>query len=335
MSYKTVFLQIMRDYEVRRQQAELLAVQKQSELYEKFPALKQYEHDINVLGTKMALSALKGDQGVTKNIIAQIRMLREQKKHFLNTHGLNENYAEPVYTCMVCRDTGFTQSSIHQASVRCQCLKQNMINEYYALSNLCEVLQNENFDRFNFALFSQNNVPEEGCSVMQNMQRIYNLAAAFTQKFDDEFNNLLFYGETGLGKTFLCHCIAKELLDQGKTVLYLTAPRLCKVIEDSRFNRESMREPDEMLDAVDHVDLLILDDLGTEISTIITLSSIFDIINERILARKHTVISTNLSPQSLEKIYSQRVMSRFQGYYQMIKFFGDDLRIKKKYGTFL
>jgi DNA replication protein DnaC len=152
----------------------------------------------------------------------------------------------------------------------------------------------------------------------------------FVENFNTETANLLLYGASGLGKTFVCHAITKALLEGGFTVLYLPAPRLTRAIEDARFARERSEDAAEMLRAVDDADLLVVDDLGVEVPTIVTASALFDIINQRLLMRKSTVISTNLSPTELRDNYSDRLISRFNGSYEFIKFFGDDLRFLKK-----
>ncbi|MDO4530545.1 MAG: ATP-binding protein, partial [Bacillota bacterium] len=138
-------------------------------------------------------------------------------------------------------------------------------------------------------------------------------------------------GSTGRGKTFLCNCIAKDVLDAGKTVLYLTATQMFRYLQEVQFrNWEEEPETDwaqELMDA----DLLIIDDLGTEFSTVFTASELFRIINERKLRRRPVVISTNLDYAELMQQYSDRVMSRLIGEYTVMKFFGDDIRMKKKF----
>ena len=119
------------------------------------------------------------------------------------------------------------------------------------------------------------------------------------------------------------------MLDRGYSVLYLTAPKMFEIIEENRFNRDDMEEPSYIIEAVTDVDLLILDDLGAEFSTLVTSAALFNIINQRILAKKATVISTNLDVQELELNYSDRTISRFLGHYKMSKFFGDDIRAVK------
>jgi len=328
MSYKVAFRQVMRDYEISRTRADALLEERRAQVYQSVPRVGEIDKELGVLGASLVRSALGGDVSVVDEIRRDINRLKEERLLLLEGFGdLNA-----VYGCEICSDTGYIQATLEQPGVRCSCLKQRLINEYYSLSNVKEILQDENFDTYDLRLFSDRLIESEGFSPLVNMEQIYRLTTQFVEDFDKEFSNLLLYGGTGLGKTFVCHCIAKDLLDRGRTVLYLTAPRLCKVIEDYRFNRESLTEPDEMLDAVDDVDLLILDDLGAEVSTVVTSAALFDIINQRLISRKHTVISTNLTPTALAVQYSERIVSRFFGSYQIIKFFGEDIRVKKKYG---
>ena len=331
MTHKSAFRQVTKDYELARTKAEVLLEERRAKVYDSIPQISEIDRTLAKLGMSLAKMALNGDEAG----VARARMEMEDLKntrHTLLKESFGENYLNAVYRCAICQDTGHVQASAGSPFNRCACLKQRLINEYYAMSNIKGALADENFDTFDMRLFSTEIIPEEGLSPAQNMENVYRLATKFVENFDTEYSNLLLYGDTGLGKTFVCHCIAKDLLDAGKTVLYQTAPRLCKVLEDYRFNRESMTEPGEMLEAIDEVDLLILDDLGSEMTTLVTQAALFEIINQRMLTRKHTVISTNLSLGMLHNDYSERIVSRFIGKYEMIKFFGEDIRVKTKYG---
>ena len=332
MKYKTAYREVMRGYEVSRRQAEALQTERRATLYRSFPRVEEIDKSLSIIGLSLTRLAMSGDESALRQTRAEAEALKQEKSEILAASGVAEDYLTAVYSCMHCEDTGYKPFPPGQLPQRCACLNQRMIEAYYSLSNIKGVLSEENFDTFDHRCFSPNIIEAEGISPQTNMRAIYRMATEFVQDFADKFNNLLLYGRTGLGKTFVCHCIAKDLLDEGHTVLYLTAPRLFKIIEDYRFNRESMDEPDEMLEAVSDVDLLILDDLGAEFVTVVTSSALFDIINQRLLAKKSTVISTNLSPPELERHYSERIVSRFAGHYQMIKFFGEDIRVKKKYG---
>ena len=333
MTHKTAFAKIINEYEQAQDNAAFQLENRKAKVYAQIPAVAEIDQKLAKIGASLPRLALAGDtQG-----IAQARDLSNQLKAergALLKATVGEDYLTITHRCSHCQDTGYIQTAMGRAASRCTCLTQRLIEEYYALSNMKEVLKYENFDNFDFRLFSQDVNPSTGLSPGTNMENVYRLATKFVENFDGEFANLFLYGETGLGKTFICHCIAKDLLDRGKTVLYLTAPRLCKVLEEYRFKREKTTEETEnMLSAIDEVDLLILDDLGAEMGTIVTAAALFDIINQRLLLRKHTVISTNLSPGQLPNQYSDRLASRFAGNYQMIKFFGEDIRLKKKYGS--
>ncbi|MCL2528500.1 MAG: ATP-binding protein [Defluviitaleaceae bacterium] len=332
MGYKTVYKEVMRSYETARRQAEDLLNQRRATLYNSIPRMSEIDSEISTIGLGTVKAALAGNEKTLNEYRSKATGLEQEKRQLLVENGVPEDYLTAVHNCMTCKDTGHLAAEPGRLAQRCSCLKQRLIEAYYSLSNIKGILQEENFDTFDHRCFSPATNESEGLSPLVNMQAIYRMATDFVQDFDAGFSNLLLYGPTGLGKTFVCHCIAKDLLDAGRTVLYLTAPRLFKIIEDYRFNRDSLEEPEEMLDAVTDVDLLILDDLGAEFITVITTSSLFDIVNQRLLMKKPTVISTNLSPFELERHYSERIVSRFAGYYQMIKFFGEDVRVRKKYG---
>lgn len=193
-------------------------------------------------------------------------------------------------------------------------------------------LAKENFDNFDLALYSEEVNFEKfhaKISPKENISNIKQIALRFLEHFDNpEEKNLLFTGNTGLGKTFLSNCIAKEVLSLGKTVLYQTAPIMLDNIIDYRFGKSDFHE---IYQNIIHVDLLIIDDLGAEALNSFKLSELFNIINSRLLFQgKHitkTIISTNLNMNNLLDTYSERIFSRLASYYHVCRFFGDDIRI--------
>jgi len=327
MSYKTAFRDVIRDYEVDRERSAALLNKRKAEIYDSLPKLKVLDEAISqsaLTAAKQILAAGEKNKDIEAWLTKSQNLIAE-KKQLLAENGVPEDYLAEIYQCDICKDTGYVEN------MRCRCLKQRMIDKYYDLSNIRDLLEIENFDNFDIRYYSKTVDSSVGMSPYQNIQRIYRISADFVREFDSSFQNLLFYGDTGLGKTFMCNCIAKDLLDNGHTVLYVTAPQIFKLVEDYRFNRNDMEEPDYVIDAVTDVDLLVLDDLGAEFSTIVTSAALFDIINQRLLAKKSTVISTNLSLVEFEAQYSARIFSRFLGHYRMSKFIGDDIRAKKKY----
>jgi DNA replication protein DnaC len=286
----------------------------------------EIENLLKKLNLQIARNILTGGRGSLEKLKRQNNALLTEKKRLLADSRFGEDYLNPSYRCPVCHDTGFVGNE------RCACFKQRLIEKYYGLSNLQGVLGTENFGTFNKNCYSSQEDAAYGLSPRDQIEIIYRHCRQFITDFQpgasDE--NLLFYGRPGLGKTFMCNCIAKELLDRGVTVLYVTAPKLFKMLEDCRFNHDYTAKP-EMLDAITDVDLLIIDDLGTEMATIFTSSELFNILNTRIIERKAVVISTNLEPEEFKNQYSERITSRFFGHFKMLRFIGEDIRIVKKY----
>ena len=160
------------------------------------------------------------------------------------------------------------------------------------------------------------------------MKNAHAVAHEFVDTFRDEFRNLFLYGDTGIGKTFLSNCIAKELIDKSFSVIYLTSYELFDTLAKSKFEKDDTAEA--LASHIFDCDLLIIDDLGTELANSFTVSQLFLCLNERLLRRKSTIISTNLSLESVVDIYSERTFSRITSNYTMLKLTGDDIRIKKK-----
>ena len=324
MSHKAAFRQVLREYDIAQNRADFLLQERKKKIYKEIPRIAEIDKQLGKLGLSLSRLTLAGDLNGLNKSRTIISQLKDERRELLKKQGISDNYLNSVYSCPKCHDTGYIQDS------RCVCFQQKLINEYYALSNLKEILKDENFETNNLEIFSKKVDEKRGTSPARYMENtVLENAYNFVASFDLKFENLYLFGNSGLGKTFICHCIAKKLLDRGKTVLYLTALRLFKVLEDYRFNRDSLNEPDEMVEAMDSVDLLVIDDLGSEISTRVTESGLFDIINHRLVTRKSTIISTNLSINELKAQYTERLSSRISGNYDIIEFWGNDLRERR------
>jgi DNA replication protein DnaC len=230
------------------------------------------------------------------------------------------------YHCNRCKDTGFIGND------KCNCFKQSIADVIYAGSNIKSVLEHENFSTFSFEYYSDDSIDETtGLSPLSNMQKIVAGCKSFIRHFNKKNDNILFLGNTGVGKTFLVNCIAKELLDRGYTVIYLTAFRLFDILEKHKFGKEeeSTYEAANQFEYILDSDLLIIDDLGTEMNNSFTTSQLYLIINERLLKQKSTIISTNLSLDNLNTNYSERIYSRIISNYSIRRIIGEDIRLHK------
>ena len=222
-----------------------------------------------------------------------------------------------------CMDTGYIDNK------PCHCLKQYEINSLYANSNLSDILEKENFNTFNPDFYDNSHIIENlSLTARENILRVRDVCLDFVKHFDTAYDNLIFYGETGVGKTFLTHCIAKELLDTSHTVVYLTSLQLFDILEKNKFYKTDEYINNEQVSYILNCELLIIDDLGTELANSFTTSQLYYFIEERHMKQKSTIISTNLSFQELRERYSERIFSRFTGYYNFYMIAGDDIRIK-------
>lgn len=322
---------IEREYEQKRTLAEKNTEYLKNETYEKNPKLAEIDRMIKKLGidaTKATLLANETEkQKILKDLSKKIEKLKKEKQEILDNHGIS---LTPNYECSKCNDTGYI--TVDYKTEMCSCMKQKLINESYNKSNLFR-LKNDTFSTFDETLYDNEANPCKYCvniSPRENIQRIKKLSLDFIENFESTTQkNLLFIGTPGVGKTFLSGCIANEILNKGYTVLYQTSPLLLDSIFEYKYSQKNASSK-ELYDSLFNVNLLIIDDLGTENLTAAKFAELFTVINARLLNPKtKTIISTNLSLEQLAKNYDDRVLSRFIGNFHVCKFIGDDIRLKK------
>lgn len=297
------------------------------EVYERIPQVEALTDEISAAMAQAARKKLMGDEAGAAAMKEEAAGLKEQKRKYLQRAGYPDDYMEMQYHCPCCRDTGFADGK------KCRCFRQMEIQVLYDQSNIREVLERENFDTLSMEYYDRNRIDERvGMTVYDYMSVVIGECRAYVENFGREKGSILFTGSTGCGKTFLSNCIARELLRQCYSVVYLTATDMFDILSESRFGG---RDGEEVRDRAAYIldcDLLIIDDLGTEMPNSFTISQLFLCLNERILRKKSTVISTNLPISQIAQTYSERTFSRITSNYIMIKLFGDDIRIQKKIG---
>ncbi len=317
--------EILLDYQKKRDIAEENALLRKKEIYELIPKLKDIDKEITSINLKIGRSILfdnKNKDILLKECELMTNKLKQTKQDLLLSFGKDENYLDIKYECNLCRDTGYIQNS-H----KCNCFKQILINKAYNTSNLSSSFQKYDFNNSKLSIFSSEIIPKENISPRDNYINIYAECQSFCDKFNtDDDTNLILYGPTGTGKTFISSCIAKRLLDEGYTVLYQTAFQMFETVEEQKFNKEKTYINKEAYNSIFDCDLLIIDDLGTEFNNSFTNSEFFNILNTRLLNNKKIIISTNLTPMLLGDMYTQRIFSRIFERFKMIKFIGNDLR---------
>ena len=315
--------EIMRGYQSRQLHNRHLTQERLEKAYARLPELKSINESIASLSVEAARKKLEGDTQGYLVLKEQIENCKKEKQHFLSNAGFSADYFEPVYTCPHCKDTGYVNGE------KCSCFKQQIINVVYSQSNIREILKRENFSTFSYEYYSdEKRDPVTGLSALDTVEHAVRKCREFIDDFDNKPKNLLFYGDTGVGKTFLSNCVANELLEKGYSVIYFTAFQLFDILSKGVFSRDAdaIAAHQNIFDC----DLLIIDDLGTETSNSFTTSQLFLCVNERILRQKSTIISTNLDLIELKNDYSERTVSRISSNYTVFKLFGDDIRFQKK-----
>lgn len=325
------------EYEQKKRDAEFNSQKRKEKIYKKIPRLEEIDEEINKISINKTKSILisKLTNSLNTEFENELLKLKKEKEEILKKENIDESYFKPNYECDKCKDTGYITYPDKKTEM-CNCLKQKLINISYNKSNLSN-LQKENFKNFNFNKFSNEiNIGKYNMNISprENIKNIKMASENFIKNFNNpETKNLFFTGNTGLGKTYMTNCIANEILKQGKTVLYQTAPVLLENIIDNKFNKYKTNNTNDFNNQVLNVDLLIIDDLGTECINNMKLSELFTILNSRSLNLNNkitkTIISTNLSIEKIFSVYEERIGSRIAGFYDIYYFFGDDLRLMK------
>lgn len=315
--------EIMRSYQEKQLRRQRLITSRREEVTKCAPDLAGIDGEIASASVQRARRLLSGEENALSGLSNEISGLSQKRAALLRTHGYPADYFDPPYECPNCRDTGYIGNR------KCHCLKQACIDLVYRQSNLSNILKQENFDNFSFSYYDDNLVdPALQISSLAAARNAYAKCRQFAERFDTEFQNILLFGDTGVGKTFLSNCIAKELLDAGHSVIYFSASQLFDLLADNAFRRGEADGPDTK--NIYDCDLLIIDDLGTEMVNSFTSSQFFVCLNERILKKKSTLISSNLDLNGIASVYSERVYSRITSHYILLHLFGRDIRIQKR-----
>ena len=316
---------IMESYYENQFNNRALEQDRKEEIYQKIPRIEEIDNQIATSSIQAARAKLLNQDISIEKIKEDNRTLIAEKNTLLEKNGYPADYLQPIYTCPKCKDTG----KINQEY--CSCFKQAALTYLYKQSTIEDKLKSENFDVFCLDYYTKETSTQHPTSAYDNAAYILKQAKAFVDGFDQNGGNLLFYGGTGLGKTFLSNCIAKALLDTNHTVLYQSSVHLFEdICADVLMKKGNNPNSQELYHYLFDCDLLIIDDLGTETKTSFITSEVYDILNTRMRENKSTLISTNLSIKEISERYTDRVISRILSGYAVYNFFGDDIRLKIK-----
>lgn len=312
---------LMRQYEERRlYNAEIIRTRR-IELEETLPAYFEVDQKISAASMDYFKSQLTSDKMDKADYHKRIKAFTKEKASILEKAGYPADYLDPIYDCKDCKDTGYIDGQ------KCHCLKQAAIKVLYPHTQLSSH-NNITFDNFSFDYYDKEDKdPKSGLSSFDYAKKAFDYCKDFVKNFKSTSGNILLYGRTGIGKTFLSTCIGKEILADGYSVLYVSAPQFMDICDKKMKDRTlSSRHDFELLS---EVDLLIIDDLGTEVKSSVSVSNLLECINTRLQQDKSTIISTNYTLGDLEAAYNERFISRIVENYELLRLTGKDIRIQK------
>lgn len=312
---------IIRKYEHTRDENRSLLSARQAEIYRKLPAYQELADSVSTLSVAAAKALLEGDTNARAKLHNALQEISLRQKELLTAAGYPADYLEPVYQCPDCQDTGYITDSNGQKQ-KCHCFRQQEISILYAQSNIYDMIQKENFSTLSYAYYHGED--------LRHFEAAVDLCHKFVQNFKQGYHNLFFYGTVGTGKSFLSGCIAAQLLEEGHSVIYFSSAGFFETLARYTFDSREKANLHSFYEDIYGCDLLILDDLGTEVTNTFVTSQLFSCLNERQLRRKPVIISTNLSLEELRDRYSDRIFSRITSNYTLCKLTGPDIRIYKK-----
>lgn len=307
---------IQREYQETQNRNHRLLQTRKEEVFSTLPEYKELSGAIASLSVKHARMLLDGDEDALDTLKAELSALSNKKKALLALAGFPQDYLDPIYTCRDCQDTGYINNE------KCRCLRQREISLLYEQSNIQELISRENFDTLSYSYYQGDD--------LKRFETAVSVSKSFVAGFSKHYQNLFFYGTVGTGKSFLSGCIAKELLASGYSVIYFSANGLFEQLSNYSFNTKMKESLYNFYKDLYNCDLVIIDDLGTEVTNSFVTSQLFGLLNERHLRQKATIISTNLGLEELRDRYSDRVFSRITSNYSLCKLSGPDIRISKK-----
>ena len=297
------------------------------EVYAREPRIRAIDRTLSQTAASVLRAALNtgGDPAAAiEQLRGQNLALQAERAGLLSRMGLPADYLTEKPMCEKCGDTGYA------GSATCDCVKAR----YAALlrEQLSAVLpiRDQNFAHFRMDYYSTRPDARLGLSPRENMEYNLDECKSYAEKFGPHSPNLLLYGSTGLGKTFLSSCIAEAVAARGFSVAYDTAINIVAAYETIKFGNGDGEAAAERAARYERADLLIIDDMGTEMGTAFTVSALYNLINNRLMAGRPMIVNTNLPPEALAEKYSPAVASRLLGEFVSLRFFGDDIRLMKK-----
>lgn len=312
---------IMKGYEEAQLRNRHLMEAHREEVYSRIPSYRSLEDAAGAVSVEHARRLLQGDELPLADLHTRLDELASRKRKLLIENGFPPDYLVPACNCPLCHDTGYVSGQDDRPQ-KCRCFIQQEISLLYEQSNIQSVLTRENFSTLSYEYYQGED--------LERFQEAVKLCHSFVEHFDKDSGNLFFYGTVGTGKSFLSGCIAGELLKKGYSVIYFSSSGLFDTLARYSFDTKAKETLYNFCKDLYNCDLVIIDDLGTEITNSFVTSQLFSCLNERYLRGKPTIISTNLNLEELRDRYSDRIFSRITSNFKLCKLSGPDIRMYKK-----
>jgi len=307
----------------RENEAETL--RRQQQVYARCPEIRTLDRRLRALMLEVVGAAIREPSRPLAELQGESLALQARRAEKLTELGYGPDYLDDVVSCPKCGDTGFVSGR------PCGCLLRLYEAEQARELSSLLTLGSERFENFSLDWYPAAAEPGAGEAPRARMERILKLCRSYAASFGPGSANLLFRGGTGLGKTFLSACVARSVAEQGFSVVYETVVSALEAMEAQKFSRrDEESESDARVRQLLGCDLLILDDLGTEMLTAFSASALYTIVNTRLITGKKTIVSTNLTAEELRRRYAPSLVSRLEGEYRVLEFLGRDIRLLKK-----
>lgn len=298
---------------------------RREEVYRRLPRVEEIDRELRVTVGAIMISAFENEtdpECALRELSERNMALQRERAELLVGAGYAYDELDEKILCRHCEDRGFLTDGSP-----CRCLMAYYTKEQNRrLSKLLD-LGSQSFDTFSLDWYDDG----QGAT-LKHMEMVLESCINYARRFGERSGNLLFTGAPGLGKTFLSACIAREVSGSGFSVVYDTAAHIFQQFESGKFGRDNPYEedPDREINRYLNCDLLIMDDLGTEMLTSFVQSAFYRIVNDRLINRRKTILSTNLSVEEIGRRYGEAVRSRIEGEYERLQFYGKDIRIQKR-----
>ena len=328
MAYdKEILSETLRELEAERAGRERELAERRSEVYEQVPRIRAIDDTLRGAAAAVVRTALETGADPSE-AIAHLRdrnlALQQERTTLLIQNGFAADYLSLRPSCPVCADLGYVGTR------PCECLKARYARRLTERLSTILPIADQNFESFRFDYYAEQPDSRIGLSPRENMDYNFDQCSEYARHFGEHSGNLLLYGSAGLGKTFLSTCIAKAVAERGFSVAYDTAITILGHFETQKFGGLDAENAARHIRKYQNADLLIIDDVGAELTTAFTVSALYSLLNHRLMVRRPVILNTNLVPGELEKRYSPAIASRILGEFTQLRFFGDDIRLLKR-----